>query len=108
MKKGELMIKPHYPWWSYIKSIIRAYPDREEKELVGVAKREYEAVQAAIEATERMESAAVRLKIIQFAHFDRTHTLEGAALMVPCSRSWAAKLQRDFFKEVARNRDLLD
>lgn len=101
-------MKLHYPWWSYIKSIIRAYPDRGGKELAGVAKREYEAVQAAIEATERTESAAVRLKIIQLVHFDRTHTLEGAALMVPCSRSWAAKLQRDFFEEVARNRDLLD
>lgn len=101
-------MKLHYPWWNYIKSIIRAYPNRKGTELSGVAKRECEAVQAAIGATERMESAAVRLKIIQLVHFERTHTLEGAAMMVPCSRSWAAKLQRDFFEEVARNRDLLD
>lgn len=101
-------MKLHYPWWGYIKAIIREYPDRMGKDLSGVAKREYEAVQAAIDATERMNGGEARLRVIRLVHWDGTRTLEGAALMVPCSRRWAAKWQRDFFEEVARSFGLLD
>lgn len=101
-------MKLHYPWWGYIKAIIREYPDRMGKDLSGVAKREYEAVQAAIEATERMDDGETRLKVIRLVHFEGTYTLEGAALSVPCSERTAAYWQRKFFEMVARNRGLLD
>lgn len=102
------MMKNHYTWWGYIKAIVRAHPGRVGTDLSGVARREYEAVQAAVEATERMEGGEARLKAIRLVHWDRTHTLEGAALMTPCSERTAARWQRRFFEEVARNRDLLD
>lgn len=102
------MSKPHYPWWGYIKTVIRAYPGRMGIDLSGVAKREFEAVQHAIEATERMGGGQNRMKVIRMVHFDRTHQLPGAALMIPCDRATAARWQRSFFEEVARNRDLLD
>lgn len=104
------MNKRHYPWWGYVKDITRAYPGRMGVDLYGVAKREFEAVQAAVEATERMIDGQNRLKVIRLLHWvePQTLTLDGVALAIPCSRSWAAKLQRDFFEGVARNRDLLD
>lgn len=102
------MNKEHYPWWGYIKAIVRAYPDRAASSLSGVAKREYEAVQAAVEATERIEGGQNRLMVIRLVYWDRTHTMEGAALMVPCSERTAKYWQRKFFETVARNRGLLD
>lgn len=102
------MNKQHYPWWGYIKAIIRAYPSRMGIDLSGIAKREFEAVQAAVEATERMDGGQSRLKVIRLVHWDRTHQMEGAALAIPCDRATAARWQRRFFEEVARNRDLLD
>lgn len=102
------MNKQHYPWWGYIKAIVRAYPDRVGSSLSGVEKREYEAVQAAVEVTERMEGGESRLKVIRLVHWDKTHTLEGAALTVPCSERAATYWQRKFFEMVAKNRDLLD
>lgn len=102
------MKKLHYAWWGYIKNIIRVYPVRREVELQGVAQHEQEAVQAAIDATEQMTDGSLRLKVVRLVLWDRTHTLEGAARIIPCSRSWAAKWQRDFFEAVARNRNLLD
>lgn len=102
------MNKQHYPWCGYIRAIVRAYPGRMGADLSGVAKREYEAVRAAVEATERMEDGEARLKVIRLVHWNRTHTLEGAALTVPCSERTAGRWQRRFFEEVARNRDLLD
>lgn len=102
------MGKQHYPWWGYIKAIIRDYPGRTGIDLSGVAKREFEAVQAAVEATERMAGGRDRMKLVQLVHFDRTHTIEGAALTVPCSERTAARWQRRFFEDVARRRDLLD
>lgn len=100
--------KNHYTWWAYIKSIVREYPARQGANLHGVALREYEAVRDAVDATERMTDALARMSIIRLVHFDRTHTLEGAALTVPCDRATAARWQRRFFEDVARNRNLLD
>lgn len=102
------MNKQHYPWWGYIKAIVQAYPGRVGSSLSGVAKREYEAVQAAVETTERMEGGEMRLRVIRLVHWDKTHTLEGAALTVPCSERAAIYWQRKFFEMVAKNRDLLD
>lgn len=102
------MNKRHYPWWGYIRHIIQTYPSREGKDLTGVAKREQEAVQAAIEAMQLLENREARLDVIRMVHLDKTRTLEGAALAVSCNRATAARWQRMFFEEVARNRDLLE
>lgn len=107
--RGESMAeKRHYKWWGYIKAIIREYPRSRSSELSGVELREHEAVKKAVDETVKMDGGANRLKVISMVHWERTRTLEGAALATPCSRSWAAKWQRDFFEETARNRDLLD
>lgn len=104
MKKA----KRHYSWWPYIKEIVRQYPERECKILSGVPSYEKDAVAHAISLTERIESGDERIKVIEMVHWDKTHTLEGAALEIPCSRRTAAYWQREFFEEVARNRGLLD
>lgn len=98
--------KKHYSWWGYIREIVQKYPERQGLELHGTEQREQEAVQAAIDATERMKNGGSRLKIIRFVLWYGTYTMQGAALQIPCSKSLAAEWQRDFFKEVARNRDL--
>lgn len=104
------MKKQRYPWWSHVKAIIRAYPEQIGKSLSRVETMNYEAVKAAIEATERTENGAARMKVIRLLHWakPRTLTLDGAALSVPCDRATAARWQRSFFEEVARNRDFMD
>lgn len=102
------MNKRHYPWWGHVRAIIRAYPGKMGKDLSRVETMNYEAVKAAIEATQRMENGEARMKVIRLVHLDRTHTLEGAALAVPCSERTANRWQRLFFEMVARNRDFLD
>lgn len=100
--------KQHYSWWSYIKEIIREYPDMRTASTSGVTAREVDAVSDAVYATERMDGGEAQLKVIRMVHWDRTHTLAGAALEIPCDRATAARWQRNFFEEVARNRGLLD
>lgn len=102
------MNKRHYPWWGYVKSIVRDYATQRMGDLTGVAVENYAAVLEAVNVTERMTDGENRLKLIQMLHWDRTHTLEGAAIAIPCSRSTAAYWQRKFFEMVARNRGLLD
>lgn len=102
------MNKQHYDWWGYVKSLIRKYPENRLSELSGVAFRNHEAVKKAVDATTMMDGGANRLKVISMVHWERTRTLDGAALAVPCDRATAARWQRKFFEEVARNRDLLD
>lgn len=100
--------KQHYSWWSYIKEIIREYPDMRTASTSGVTAREVDAVSDAVYATERTPAGDARLKVIRMVHWDGTHTLAGAALEIPCSERTAARWQRKFFEEVARNRGLLD
>lgn len=102
------MNKQHYPWWGHVRAIIQAYPGQIGKDLSRVETMNYEAVKAAIEATERMENGEVRMKVIRMVHLDRTHTVEGAALRIPCEKTTAYRWQKAFFEEVARNRDFMD
>lgn len=95
------MSRPHYGWWGYVKDIIRRYPS-------AVTPREYEAVRAAIEQTERMSNGYDRLKIVDLVFWKRTHTLPGSALLVPCSERAAQRWHAEFIKTVARNFGLLD
>jgi len=108
-RKVAVMNKYHYPWWGHVKAIIQAYPGQMGgRYLSPVETMNYEAVKAAIEDTQRMENGKARMKVIQLVHLNRTHTVEGAALTVPCSERTAANWQRQFFEMVARNRDFLD
>lgn len=133
------MSTPRYDWWSYVKAVIRRYPqmDAEYKalhcpslscggevhgsggssrtteqiamrELPKHRQREYEAVRKAIETTKRSRNARDRLKVIDLYLWKRSHTLEGAALMVPCSVATAKRWNGDFIRLVAENLGLLD
>ena len=90
------MSKPRYGWWGYAKDMIRRYPDQ-------CNDNERSAVHAAIEQTERMCSGVNRLKVVDMVFWKRTHTLEGAALQIPCSYDTAQRYHADFIKTVAQN-----
>jgi len=132
--------RPRYDWWSYVKGMIRRYPELCERytelhrvsmavdysgmpkgdsasrgveniavrELPGTAQREYEAVRRAIEQTLNYPNGRDRLRVIRLVLWDRSHTLEGAALVVPCSARTARRYHTDFVMRVAKNYGLLD
>jgi hypothetical protein len=78
------------------------------RELPNTSQREYEAVRRAIDATERYSNGRDRLKVIRLVLWDRTHTLEGAALMVPCSYRTARRWHTEFICMVASYYGLMD
>lgn len=96
------MSKPKYDWWGYIKAVIRRYPALKDIEVSGIALREKEAVEAAIVSTERMPNGRDRLTLVGMVFWEQTHTLEGAALMIPCSERTARRWHTDFIKLVAK------
>ena len=102
------MSEPRYGWWGYVKWMIRQYPARKGRYIQAAALREQSAVQKAIDQTEAMGNGTERLQVIDLVFFKQTHTLEGAALMVPCSYDTAQKYHAQFIKAVARNFGLLD
>lgn len=55
-----------------------------------------------------MQDGEERLKFICLVFWDKTHTLEGAAMAVNCSDRTARRWHTDFIKRVARNYGLLD
>lgn len=101
-------MKKHYPWWGYIKHIIRAYPSQVGGERCGVEQMDFWAVDAALEATCRMPDGENCIKLISLVHWRRNLTIDGAALELNISRRTALRMQRNFFEMVARNRNLLD
>ena len=76
------------------------------RELPRNKQRRLEAVQQAIRETERRPNGTHRLRVVELVYFKRSHTLQGAALMVPCSYRTAKRWHRDFICQVARNLDL--
>ena len=86
----------------------RAMESLAVRELPSTQQREYEAVRRAVEATGRYRNGADRLKVIRLVLWDRSHTLEGAALTVPCSYMTARRYHCDFIIHVAKNYGLLD
>ncbi len=86
----------------------RSTEDIAVRDLPGTARREYEAVRRTIAATERYKNGRDRLKIIKLVYWDKTHTLEGAALSVPCSIQTAWKWNQEFIRMVASHFGLMD
>lgn len=86
-----------YDWWSYAKSMIRRYKHG------NVNEAEKNAVEAAIDVTKERINGYDMLKVIDLVFWDRTHTLDGAALQIPCSWKTAQRWQAEFIMEVAKN-----
>lgn len=86
----------------------RALESLAVRELPSTQQREFEAVRRAIKTTERYYNGADRLKVIRLVLWDRSHTLEGAAQVVPCSYMTARRYHCDFIIHVAKNYGLLD
>lgn len=78
------------------------------KELPKTQQREFAAVCKAIATTERYRDGADRLKVIKLVLWDNTHTLEGAALQIPCSVITAKRWHGEFIRLVASYFGLMD
>lgn len=94
---------PRKRWWGYAKAMIRAYPGRIGKELDGTPLAEFQAVEAAIEATRRRRDGEARMQVVTMVLLKGSHRISGAALMIPCSERTAERWHGDFIREVAAN-----
>ena len=101
-------VTPGYTGISGGGSVSRATELIAVRELPSNKQREYEAVQRAIVATERMSAARDRLKVIELVFWKRSHTLDGAALTIPCSYRTARRYHSEFILMVASCYGLLD
>lgn len=90
------MSKPRYKWWDYVRKCISSYPN-------GTNKNETNAIKMAIEETEMLLDGKERMSVIDMVFFKKTHTLQGAALNIPCSYETAKKWQQQFIRCVAEN-----
>lgn len=81
--------------------VSRATEDVAVRELPSNKQREYEAVRRAIAAAERMAAGRDRLRVIELVFWKRSHTLDGAALMIPCSYRTARRYHAEFIMLVA-------
>lgn len=67
--------------------------------------KKYDAVMFAIEQTRARHPSDYkpRMKVIDLVYWRRTHTIEGAALNIPCSKNTAAAWQAEFVKLVGES-----
>lgn len=86
----------------------RALESRALRELPSTRQREYEAVRRAIAMTQQYRNGADRLKVIRLVLWDASHTLEGAAQMVPCGVATAKRWHGEFIMMTASYYGLLD
>lgn len=117
------MRRQKYWWWGKVKTIIYRYGktcidkgrhiatikivsfDREviRKEISKMPEdlREYAAVTHAISETLSKDAGSDRLMVVRRVLMDQTHTLEGAAHLIPCHYKTALQYQNEFIKLVA-------
>ena len=89
-------------------SVSRSTENVALRELPTTEQREFEAVRKAIETTERYANGLDRLRIINLVLWKQTHTIEGAALQIPCAWRTAAQWHGEFIRLVARYYGLMD
>lgn len=78
------------------------------RELPSTSQREYKSVRKAVATTERYRNGGDRLKVVRLVLWDRSHTLEGAALQVPCHYKTAQGWHNEFIRLVASHYGLMD
>lgn len=78
------------------------------RELPRQEQRELEAVQKAIEKTAALPAGRERLLVIDLVLFKKSHTLDGAAMQVPCSVVTAKRYHGDFVRLTAEKLGLKD
>lgn len=93
-------------WDRGVKVTVREYCRIRYIERDEGQERRYRAVQAAIDSTERRNDGESRMRLLRMLYWPGTHTIEGAALQIPCSVRTAKYWVRDFLREVEVNLDL--
>lgn len=69
--------------------------------------REYEAVEQAMQDAMRFPNGAERLKLIEMVFFNRTHTLQGAAMVLFISYGTAKRWHNRFIENTAEHLGLI-
>lgn len=96
-----------YPWWGFIKYIIEQYAEADPGDLSRIQKSQWQAVHDALDDLSGRDDGADRLTVVRLVLINRTHTVSGAAMAVPCSERTAAQWHGDFIRCVARHYGLL-
>lgn len=74
----------------------RSTEDAALRQLPPEDQRRYDAVTQALEISEHLTSGLARRKLIELVYFRRSHTLDGAAMQIPCSVQTAWTWNNDF------------
>lgn len=96
-------------WWGYVKRILEEYPTLANKDAMDVSekdKRKMKAVEYAMQKNITYKNSRERMQIITMVYFKKTHTIEGAALKIPCHPNTAGRWQADFIYWTAEKLDL--
>lgn len=99
------MSKPRYPWWSYVKAMVRQYPKLKASAKTVTEQRERDAVAQAIEELAKRPD---KLRLISLVFWEGGLTLAGAASACFISYDTARIWHRDFLYSVARHYGLMD
>ena len=79
---------------AYIREVLQDYPKIQRKPVEKRTNKEQkrlEIVNTALEQINRMPDADNRRTLVELVYFKKTHTLDGAALQIPISRSTAVR-----------------
>lgn len=74
----------------------RSTEDAALRQLPPEEQRRYDAVAQALEISGHLTSGLSRVRMIELVYFRRSHTVEGAAMQIPCSVQTAWTWNNDF------------
>ena len=98
------MGKPRYKnyWYCCSQTMIRRYPELKKEKGIQPAIW-FNAIKNALEDTAELVDGESRLKAIEMINFQKTHTIDGAAMEVSASRRTVQRWNSEFVNLVGKN-----
>lgn len=94
---------------TYIKRMLKSYPEIKRKppeQRMRNEQRRVDAVDGVISLVEHMEDGEKITTLIKRVYFDKTHTLYGAAVLVPVSERTAQRWNKQVIQMMVKILDL--
>lgn len=101
------MSRPRYKWYPIVRQIIEYSLDERNVPISPLELCVYNAVNAALERTYKMEDGRDRIALISMVYHKRTHTVAGAGMKLHVSERTAQRWSNAFVYAVAEEMQLL-
>lgn len=89
-------------WYGVVVKLVQIYPMLDEDDTTEQTIRAKEAIERSLEKTRNMKEGEARIKAVRMIYFDKTHNLDGAAMVLHYHWRTVQNWMNDFIRLVGK------